>query len=283
MNIILTGHSGLIGSYLKKRLEQEGHKIVLDIDKREGKEVAILEDLKLPNIDMVIHAAAICKINRCIENPGLAYNNGLDTYRVLEFCRKNKVRKIVYFSSSRVLSKEKNPYTASKIYGEELCKAYKDCYGIEYVIIRPSTVYGPALDKTKRLMHLFIVNALLNKDLEVYGDPETKTLDFTYVEDFVDGVMLAIKNKEWNKEYNISGEGESNIKELAEFIINETDSKSQIKIKDAEIAQPQKVNLDLSEIKNLGYCPKISLKEGVKKNIEVYKKLLEKDPRVFEF
>jgi nucleoside-diphosphate-sugar epimerase len=271
MNIIFTGHKGLIGHYLKERLEKEGHKIIHVIDIKDGKDLESLKDLELnEKIDLFVHCAAHCKINAGIESPKLPhYNNCEGTFQVLEFCRKNNIPKIINFSSSRVLSKEKNPYTASKLYGEELCKGYFDCYGIKYVTIRPSTVYGPFWDETKRLMHIFIVNALTGKDLEIYGDPETKTLDFTYIDDFVDGIILAIK--EDNKEFNISGGEEFNIKKLAEMIIEKTNSKSKIKVLDSEIAQPQKVRLDISEIQKLGYKPKVSLEEGVEKCIAWYK------------
>ena len=268
MNIGITGHKGLIGSFLKKRLEKEEHKIIFGIDKKDGKDIGFLRDFE-PNekIDILIHCAALCKINKTIRHPFLGHINGVDTFEVLEFCKKNNIKKIIYFSSSRVLSSEKNPYTAGKLYGEELCKAYKNCYGIDYIIIRPSTVYGPFDDTTNRVMHTFIMNALKNNDLEIYGDPEIKTLDFTYVEDFVDAIILTL-NGDWNQEYNISGNEERKLYDLAKFIIRETNSESKIVIKDAEIAQPQKVKLDLSQIEKLGYVPKTSLEEGVKKNIE---------------
>jgi len=278
MNILITGQKGLIGHYLKERLEKEGHKIMRSIDIREGQDISSLKDLNInEKIDLFIHAAAHCKINAGIENPELPhYNNSEGTFKVLEFCRKNNIPKIINFSSSRILSKEKNPYTASKIYGEELCKAYWQCYGIKYIIIRPSTVYGPFWDKTQRLIHKFIVNALNGKDLEIYGNPKTKTLDFTYIDDFIDGIMLAIKQD--NKEYNISGEEEYNIMRLAEFIISETNSKSKIKILNSETAQPQQVKVDISEIKKIGYNPKVNLEEGVIKTIKWYKEYLKNNP-----
>lgn len=277
MNIVMTGHRGLIGSFLKKRLEEEGHRIVLAIDKREGKEVSMLRDFELaPNVsvDIVIHCAALCKINKSVENPEIGHVNALDSFDVFEFCRKNGIKKIVYFSSSRVLNNEKNPYTAGKVYGEELCKAYKDCYGIDYLIVRPSTVYGPFWDETRRLMHIYITNALMGKDLEVYGNPETKTLDFTYVDDFVDAVILAL-NGEWNRAYNISGNEEFKVYELAKMIVDMTGSSSKIVIKDEEIAQPQRVSVDVSKINGLGYCPKVGLKEGVRRNIEFSKRWMD--------
>lgn len=274
MNIVLTGHRGLIGSFLKKRLEDEGHKIVLSVDLREGNDVKDLEDYLIEDkVDMFIHCAAFCKINKTITEPPIGFRNAKDTFSVLEFCRKNNINKIMYFSSSRVLSEDKNPYTAGKLFGEELCKAYKNCYNIDYIIIRPSTVYGPFLDKTNRLINIFINSALRNEDLKIFGDPETKTLDFTYVDDFVEGIILTL-NGDWNKEYNISGGQETNIYDLAKFIINETGSNSKISILDKEIAQPQKVNLDISEIQKLGYSPKISLWEGVRRNIEFLKNII---------
>jgi UDP-glucose 4-epimerase len=277
MNIVLTGQKGLIGNFLKKRLIKEGNKIVDEWDLKEGKNIIDMQNALLnKKADMLIHMAAHCKINQSITNPEKTFEaDVLGTFNVFEFARKNKIPKIVYFSSSRILSPEKNPYIAAKIYGEELCKGYKDAYGMNYIIIRPSTVYGPVWDKTKRLMHIFITNALENKPLEIYGNPKTKTLDFTYVEDFVEGVMLAINGPE-NKEYNISGGEEKKVKDLAEFIIKETNSKSKILFKKSEIAQPQKVSLDLSSIKKLGYSPRVPLTEGVKRNIEFCKKYLVK-------
>jgi UDP-glucose 4-epimerase len=276
MNIILTGHKGLIGDSLKKSFEEQGHKIVQGVDVRDGLNILDIDQVSVDDkVDLMVHAAAHCKINQSIKEPELPYkNNVLGSYNVLEFCRKKDIPKIVFFSSSRVLSKEKNPYTASKLYGEELCKSYQHSYGIDNIIIRPSTVYGPFWDETKRLIHIFITNALQNKDLEIYGDPETKTLDFTHVKDFTKGVMIAINRPQGNKEYNISGKEEFNIRDLAKFIIQETGSKSQIKVFDAEIAQPQQVKVDNSEIEKLGYRPEIGVREGVKDTIKWYRNYL---------
>jgi nucleoside-diphosphate-sugar epimerase len=273
MKIVITGDKGLIGFYLRKRLEHEGHEIIMSCDLRSGGNILDLKDKILnEKADMMIHLAAHCKINQAVKNPENSHINDADgTFAVMEFCRKNNIPKVVYFSSSRVLSSEKNPYTAAKLYGEELCKGYRYSYGIDYLIIRPSTVYGPFWDLTRRLVHIFITNALDGKDLEIYGNPETKTLDFTYIDDFVDGTMLAINSSKWNEEYNISG-GVYNIRDLAEFIVKETGSSSRVVIKGAEIAQPQQVSLDLSVIKGLGYQPSVSVEEGIRKCVDWYKR-----------
>jgi len=280
MMYVMTGDKGLIASSLKKRLEKQGSKCILGMDLREGKDIC--KDLKSKKCeaDMMFHLAAQCKINKCISDPDWAFENVMGIHQSLEFCRKNNIKKIVAFSSSRVLSPERNTYTASKIYLEELCKAYYNCYGIKYIIIRPSTVYGPFDDKTHRLVDLWIRAALRGNDLKIYGDPKTKTLDFTFIDDFVDGVILTLKNKKWNEEYNLSGGEEYNLNKLAKFIIKETGNKSRhilnsqrsskIKIMPIEKQQPQQVNVDISKMKDIGYKPKVTLEEGIKKTIKFY-------------
>jgi len=272
MRYAITGHQGLIGTYLKKRLDKEGHECVLQIDQKEGFNVMDLmfkETQLNEQIDVFFHFAAQCKINEAIAHPILAHKNNVDgILAVLEFCRRHKIPKIVVASSSRVLSPERNPYVASKIYVEELVKAYHDCYGIEYIIVRPSTVYGPLFDETSRLINNWLTAAIKEEDLKLYGD-NAKTLDFTYISDFVDGVMLTISNG-WNKEYNISGKDETNLFDLANYIIWKTKSRSKIKMLTSEIAQPQKVSVDILKLEKLGYKPKIDILKGVDKMVEFY-------------
>ena len=163
MRYAITGNKGLIGTALKKRLDAEGHKCVLQIDKREGFDVTdlLFKDYELSDkIDIFFHFAAQCRINEAIANPILPHKNNVDGILwVLEFCRKHKIPKIIAASSSRVLSPERNPYTASKVYVEEMIKAYSDCYGIEHIIVRPSTVYGPMFDATSRCINNFMTAA----------------------------------------------------------------------------------------------------------------------------
>ena len=276
MNIIMTGHKGLIGSFLQERLEREGHKIVLGIDKVEDREVGILDylDLEDEKVDMLIHCAALCKINKIVDNPKIGFGNVDDINTVMEFCRKNKIKKVVYFSSSRVLSRERNAYTAGKSYGEEMCKAYRDCYGIEYIIIRPSTVYGPVEDRTNRLMNIFINNALDNKDLIIFGDPKTKTLDFTYVEDTVEGFVNIVNCDQLiGGTVNLGSGFEISIKSIAETI-NSIAGNSAEKIK-YTVTRPgdvMRLYADASFLKSVtGWSPEISLMDGLVKTVEWFK------------
>lgn len=281
MNFIMTGHKGLIGSALLKRLEERGDKPIFLADIREGSNILDINEHRLDKkADVFIHLAAFCKINETIKNPNLPFeNNVLGIYKVLEFCRNNRIPQIVFTSSSRILEEEKNPYTASKIYGEELIKAYNKCYGIDYVIIRPSTVYGPFNDFTSRLMDVFILRALSGGELKIYGD-EDKTLDFTYIDDFVDGFLLAMKQK--NKEFNISFGKGVKVGYVADLIIKLA-GKGTKKFYAPEIEQPQHVEVDISEMRKLGYEPRIEIEEGVKRTFDWYKRNFERIMNSREF
>ncbi len=275
MRYIISGSKGLIGSKLKERLDQD-NKCVMEIDTRLGSNVLSLDSIRLTQktqkTDIFFHLAAHCKINEGTLNPELPHiNNCQGTYQALEFCRKNNIKKVVYMSSSRVLSKEQNPYTASKIYGEHLCEAYRQCYGIEYLIIRPSTVYGKHHDLTTRLITKWVINALTGKPLEIYGD-KNKTLDFTHVDDFVDGIILLLDN--WKitngDSYDICGDDCRKLTDVAMLIADRVPGKFQVNLCPPEIAQPQNVKIDIERLRVLGYNPKIKLEEGIDRLIKFY-------------
>jgi len=279
----MSGHKGLIGKELLKRLKSEGHDFVLGIDLRDKenpRDVREINNLEISNeikqkTDIFFHLAANCKVNKCIKEPEWAFENVEGVFQALEFCRKNNIKKFVYFSSSRVLYPEKNPYTASKLYGEELCKSYKKTYGIDYIIIRPSTVYGPGPDPTNRLMNIWLNKALNNENLEIYGNKD-KTLDFTYVNDFVNGIMLAFnnsfQNERENKEYNIATGKGIKLYDVAKEIIKQTNADSNIVLKEPEKQQPQQVETDISKIQKLGYKPKTDIKQGIKNCLDYFNK-----------
>lgn len=261
---IITGQDGLIGKELVKRLDEQNWEQVLNIDMRSGKNVNDFVYEDPIECDVLFHLAAQCKINESIDNPILPfYHNVQGIFNILEFCRINDIKKIVYFSSSRVISEEKNPYTASKIYGEELCKAYHECYGIEYIIIRPSTVYSIGEDKTNRLINIWINAAKRSEPLKIYG-PEDKTLSFTYIDDFLDALFLVLDNAKWNTDYSVHGI-EEELYIVAQEIIRLTNSKSKIEFHNAEFAQPQYVDFAEMRLANLGYKPKYTIKQGLAK------------------
>ncbi len=268
----MTGHKGLIGSFLLKRLIDEDHHPAMLVDLRDGSDIRNMDkaDPEAPKepIDMMIHLAALCKISGSIRNPHRCFqHNVIGTERVFEFCRTRGIPRIVFTSSSRVLSPERNPYTASKTFGEELLRGYSQSYGIEQVIVRPSTVYGPFNDLTRRLVDILMINALTGKPLEIYGD-EHKTLDFTYVDDFTDAMMLAIEQR--NDDFNVSGGREVNVGYVADLIIK-LNGGGRKEFHPPETSQPQRVSVDIEKMRNLGYNPRVSIEEGIKRCFRYYR------------
>ncbi len=154
----------------------------------------------------------------------MAKDNFITLYNVLEFCRKNSIKKFIFASSREVYGNSEkivhseneayvrdceSPYTASKIGGEALIHAYNQCFGLNFVILRFSNVYG-MYDNSDRLIPLFIRLTKGNTNLIVYG--KEKFLDFTYIDDAISGIMGCIKNFDRikNDVFNIaSGKGTS--------------------------------------------------------------------------
>lgn len=269
----MSGHKGLVGSVLLERLINLGHQPVLLIDLRDGTDIRNLHEYDdSGNIDIFFHLGAFCKINESIKRPHLPFKHNVQgTYSVMEFCRRNKIPKIVFTSSTRVLYPNKNPYVASKIYGEELIKGYAECYGIDYIIARLSTVYHGFHDLTHRLIDIWMRAVLQDKPLKIYGNID-KTLDFTYTDDVVDGLLLA--SQQTNKEYDIATGRSDKLINVAEALVKMADSKSPIDFELPELAQPQEIEIDITEITKLGYKAKVGIYDGLRKTLEFYKEVL---------
>jgi nucleoside-diphosphate-sugar epimerase len=300
--ILITGSSGTIGTRLSEKLLEKGYE-VFGVDRRPNlwsekiNSLTTLADLrqkedleKIPkDVDLVIHLAANARVYNLVVDPSLARDNFETVFNTLDFCRKNNIKKFlfassreVYGNSDKIVHKEddskvelcESTYTASKIAGEAMARAYGECYGTEIVIVRFSNVYG-MYDESDRLIPLYIKSLKEGKDLIVFG--KDKLLDFTYIDDAVSGVIRCIELfPEIKKEvFNIAtGEG-STILEVAETIKREMNSQSEIILKDNRTGEVVKYIADISKAKRiLGYSPKTSLCEGVKKSIDWYLKNL---------
>lgn len=296
--ILVTGSNGTIGTALCEALLNENYEIVcVDLKPNKWNErinkLTIISDLryhenleKLPkDFDLVIHLAANARVYDLVENPALARDNFETVFNVLEFCRKNKIKKFIFASSREVYGNLKNiklseeeadirncesPYTATKISGEALAHAYKQCYGLDFIIIRFSNVYGK-YDESDRVIPLFIKLTKENKDLTVFG--KDKLLDFTYIDDAVLGVMKCISNFEIAKNniFNIASGDGIKIKEVAEMIQHEMGGKNKIIISGNRTGEVIRFIADISKAKEiLGYLPTMGIEKGIKLAIKWY-------------
>ena len=305
MHILITGSSGQIGTNLALKLIERGHR-VFGVDKRPntwtGKFPYILQDLSgqfhnfskgigdvpyPPDIDIVAHLAANAKVNELVGSPHRALDNIIITFNILEYCRANHTP--IVFSSSRevygdirryITNEEQSdfhftesPYSASKIAGEALIYSYARCYAIPYIVFRFSNVYGrydTDIERMERVIPLFIKKIQSNEPITVYG--KDKTLDFTYIDDCIEGIMLGIQKlasgKVKNETINLAyGEGHTLV-ELTELVAKTLEAKPHIQIEQSRVGEVTHYVADISKARSLlGYEPKVPLTEGMRRAI----------------
>ena len=162
-------------------------------------------------------------------------------------------------------------YDEGKRIAETLCFDYKRSHDVDIRVMRIFNTYGPRmLPNDGRVVSNFIVQALQNKSLTVYGDG-SQTRSFCYVDDLIDG-MVKLMNGNHQGPINIGNPNEFSIKELAEKIIEKINPKLEITYKPLPQDDPlqRKPDISLAE-KELGWKPKINIDEGLKKTIPWFK------------
>jgi UDP-glucose 4-epimerase len=245
------------------------------------------EDLeKLPaGIDMVVHLAANARVRDLVLHPELARDNFNMLFNILEFCRKNTISGFLFSSSREVYGNSdiaihaendtdirncESPYAASKIGGEALVHAYQQCYGIDFMITRLSNVYG-MYDTSDRVIPFFIRQTQKNRDLVVYG--KDKSLDFSYIDDTVSGLINCIRefSAVKNTTFNISSGGSVLLTDVASLIRDSMGGKNAVVIKENRAGEVMRSAVDISRAKKeLRYEPKVRIEEGIERSIAWY-------------
>lgn len=296
--ILITGSSGTVGTGLAKSLVENDYNVV-GVDKNSNQwseqidHKTILGDLRqestfkdLPrSVDLIVHLAANARVHKLVQNPDLARDNFETTHNILEYAR-NVSADFIFASSREVYGNNGNviyseddtyvdecesPYTASKIGGESLVKSYDNCYDINTCTVRFSNVYGK-YDSSDRVIPLFIAQAKQGEDLTVYGDE--KVLDFTYIDDCVDGVYSIIENFEKTKgtTFNIASGNGASLVEVAQAITNQIDNSDvSLNIEENRTGEVSRFVADISKAnKILDYTPKYNLQDGISSTIDWY-------------
>lgn len=312
--IFITGGAGFIATTIASELAND-NEIVLydnlhnnayqhtDLSKRKNVSLIIgdvLDGQKLSNsmskdIDYVIHCAAIAGVDTVIRNPMKTLEvNILGVFNVLKSALKVKnLKRFVDFSTSEVFGQYAynvdefviNPkvtvgegrwtYAISKLAGEFITHAYHLQHDVPTVTIRPFNIYGPNQVGVGAIHH-FVLRAVKGEDLIIHDDG-SQIRAWCYVDDFVNGVLLALRSeKATGKSYNIGNPRSTiTVYNLAQLIRALSKSKSKIKFKkmghqDVALRIP---NISAARV-DLGFEPKVELEEGLEKTIDWYRKRL---------
>lgn len=313
MRILVTGGAGFVGSNLCKRLLAEGNEVVCLDNFYTGREKNI-EELKEDSLFSVLkqdinekfELKGIDKIYNlaCPASPPAYQKDPIFTWKtsvigimnMLELARANGNIPILQASTSEVYGdplqhpqKESywgnvNPngirscYDEGKRAAESLMMDYWRAYKTPVRIIRIFNTYGPKMDPLDgRVVSNFIVQALRNEDLTIYGSGE-QTRSFQYIDDLIEGMVRLMDNKiGFIGPVNIGNQGEFTVKQLAEKVLSLLpESKSKIVYKDLPGDDPKVRQPDNRLAKEkLGWEPKITLDEGIIPTIEYFKREIE--------
>lgn len=269
-SILVTGSSGFIGSHL---IDKIPHKTILF-----GKKDNLLSRekvLQTKRVDVVIHLASKIPQSNNKGKEGFFENNVLGTLNILEYCVKKRVEKLIFISSS-IYGKPQynpvnekhpilhnNPYTKSKILGEELCKIYAKEYGLKIIILRLANVFGKGLKSGFLISNLY--EALENnKPIKIINKKSKR--DFIFVDDVVDVILLMIDYECDFEIFNVGSGKSYSFQKILQIFEKIYDVKLDKSFEENKANFIPKMELDISKIKQkTKWYPKISLEEGLKK------------------
>jgi len=306
MRVLVTGGAGFIGSHLAEKLAKSGHQVtVIDNLSAGSDNVELLKQLNIkfhqqdiadfPKVnelikdhEAVFHLAAMNRAGRSIADPlGAHASNATGTLNVFEASRRNKVRKVVFISSSSVLGGSEgtltadtpynplHPYGVGKATGEMYAKIYNNVYDQDITILRYFSIYGSRqkgnLDYPA-VIAKFVMLALGNKPLTVYGDGK-QLRNYTHVDDAVEATVNAMTKKSTkNRILHVANPNEYSIHDIVTAIKEIIGDSVTIKYEPLVAPEPKRNFPDITETREqLGWEPKVNLKEGIKRYIEWYK------------
>jgi UDP-glucuronate decarboxylase len=302
--ILVTGGTGFLGSHLCEKLLELGNYVICLDNNFTGSLDNIAHLRSNPNFEFIRHDVTkeiFIEVDQiyhlaCPASPkNYQYNsiktiktNILGTLNMLGLAKRTKAR-ILLTSTSEVYGDPQispqveeywgnvNPigirscYDEGKRLAETLMMEYHRNCGVDTRIVRIFNTYGPRLQKDDgRVVSNFIVQALQNKPITVYGDG-SQTRSFCYVDDQING-LIKLMDSDYNLPVNIGNPHEITVKEIAEIIVKLTNSKSEIVYEELPKDDPTKRKPDITKARTiLGWEPKVGLEEGLTKTIEYFK------------
>ena len=237
--------------------------------------------------DSVVQLAAVAHANRSNKDPFSTFDHSMRTLEnALDWTRDQNVERFVFLSSSMVYGNfkadevtEDHPldpigiYGALKLAGEKLVIAYNQVFDMPYTILRPSALYGPRC-VSRRVGQAFIESALVGSSLRVDGDGDEK-LDFTYIDDVVNGVISSITNVGARNEiFNMTaGKGRS-LRDLV-TLVQDHFPEIDVEYVERDALRPYRGTLSMQRARErMGHVPRVELEEGLARYVDWYRDLV---------
>ena len=307
MRNLVTGGAGFLGSHLVEKLLNAGEEVICLDNYFSGRKENVNKWINNPHfellrhdvtnpinleIDKIWHLACPASPKSYQLNPiKTAKTSFLGTYNMLGLARRVNA-KLLMASTSEIYGDPQvhpqpetyngsvNPigirscYDEGKRIAESLCMDYRRMHGCDIRIARIFNTYGPRmLPDDGRVISNFIVQALQNKPITIYGDGK-QTRSFCFVDDMIEGFMLLMKS-EYKKPVNIGNPEEFSIIDLAKLIEKKTKKKLKYEYKDLPEDDPFQRNPNIQIAKTqLGWAPKVSIEEGLDKTISYFSSIL---------
>jgi GDP-L-fucose synthase len=293
--IFISGHNGLVGSSVLRRLKFQGYKNLLTIDKkkldlRDQKKVSLF--FKKNKIDGVINAAAL--VGGIYANDkfkaDFIYDNLSIQNNIIHSCYEYKIKSLVFLGSSCIypkncrqpmkeeylltgeLEKTNEPYAIAKIAGIKMCESYNFQYKTNFKCLMPCNLFGINDNFDPMTSHFFpaIINKVIKakknnkKSITIWGSGSPRR-ELMYVDDLADACIFFLKKKTKHSLINVGSGIEKTIIDYAKFVAKELNYKGYIILDKKKPDGTHKKLVDSSIAKKYGWRSRITLKDGLKR------------------
>jgi UDP-glucose 4-epimerase len=269
MKILVTGHKGYIGSHIFSELKKQGYEL-LGIDLKDGED--ILHCLPNETFDYVFHLAACPRVGYSVEKPAYTMKqNVLVTSVLLEWAKDHGVKRVIFSSSSAIHGNgdgvPKSPYGLHKLMNEMECRLYSVLYDLDTVCLRYYNAYSEDQEyggSYSTAICAWMEMIKQGKPLRIDGDGE-QTRDLVHVDDIVSANIFCMNHQEEfnGKGFNVGSGTSVSLNYIKDFINQNYDviwNHTPERLGDVKHTLA-----DISELRKLGWGPKISIQEGLEK------------------